>query len=96
MTGGKLGSRSRGLAPKGDFDQCTWCACSVFTFSEKVDRGAQLRKLPRLKSRRHVAYVHVTSLSGVGLVNTTSGHISWWIYSDYDPLQAIKKVEAII
>jgi hypothetical protein len=84
-----------GITPRGDADPCMQCACSVFTLSEKVDRAAQLKKLPKLRNRKHVARLTLTPASGVGLLNKESGHISWWIYHSFDPVGAIEQVVSL-
>jgi hypothetical protein len=84
-----------GLTPKGDDDPCTRCACSVFYYDEKIDRARQLRKLPTLGKRKHVAYLTLTDTAGVGVPNQKTGHISWWIAHSFDPVAAITKVESV-
>lgn len=66
-----------------DVDPCRWASCSVFTTKPA------LAKLPRIRKRfKFIAELEIDEDSGVVKAGH-GGHLDLWMFSDFDPLQAI-------
>lgn len=85
---------SLGLPRRGDTTACQHASCSAFRVDTKVDRARQLKKLPRIRNRNHVAFVSIGPACGVGLFSRSSSHVDLWFYKAFNPVKAIDHAEA--
>ncbi|WP_439360529.1 hypothetical protein [Bradyrhizobium sp. DASA03007] len=90
-----LSQASLGLERRGDTDECCHASCSVFKVDEKVNRAQQLRKLPRIRSRKHVAFLNLGPTAGRAKVSQHSNHIDLWLFKAFNPLSAIQSIEKL-
>jgi hypothetical protein len=90
-----LSQAAIGLERRGDTDECCHASCSVFKVDEKVNRAQQLRKLPRIKSRKYVAFLDLGPTAGQAKVSKHSNHIDLWLFKAFNPLSAVQSVETL-
>jgi len=75
---------------------CGWASCSVVELSEKGRAFLnRVRKTPRYKGKDAFAvHVNVGPHAGVGRMDKKK-HIHLWMYADFDPVEAVTKVESM-
>lgn len=84
-----------GRERRGDVDECCHASCSVFKADKKINRAQQLRKLPKIKSRKHVAYLDLGPDAGLAKHSEHTNHIDLWLFKDFNPLGAVQSVEKL-
>lgn len=66
-----------------EVDPCRWASCSVFTTQPAIN------KLPSIRRRfKFFVEMEIDETSGV-IKSGMGGHIDLWMFSAFDPLQAI-------
>lgn len=74
---------------------CVWSACSVYPESTPRAVLADLCGFPKLRNMKMIAHLAVDELSGVAQQTGHKGHISLWMYANFDPVNAIKSLEPL-
>lgn len=85
-----------GKTPPSKVCPCRWASCSVFSTSSGEHRTKAHVKLPKLRGKRYVAEVQLTPTSGlVQYASSNSGHIDFWMFSTFDPVENVLDVKSI-
>ena len=70
---------------------CRWSSCSLFDSKESAFRQI---KLPKIRKRfSHFAILEIASGSGYSTIR--NGHIDFWMFSTFKPVDAVIGVEKI-
>jgi hypothetical protein len=76
------------------FDPCRWASCSLFLSRDRAIEIAMKLPKPRFK-KPFIATMSITAMDGVSLVKKNSPHVDFWMYSNFDPLNAIVETESV-
>jgi len=91
----KFGKATGKKKPNG-WDECRWCACSVWEGSTKREVLTGVAKFPKLRDNKFIAHIKIDGGSGKIMPHAPSStHLSLWMYDDFDPLQAVVKIEPL-
>ena len=75
-------------------DPCKWASCSMFLETAPRENLIGLLRLPNLRRMKFIARIAVEPSSGKAEVAQRTGHVSFWMYESYDPVDAIQTLES--
>jgi hypothetical protein len=72
-------------------NDCRWASCSMFTTLKALKKKQST--FPKL--RKLTFFVEMAIPSGAGKHISDREHVDFWMFADFDPIKAIKKVAAV-